>query len=326
MNLRCLALNVLILGTVPCATHTSVDASATPTPPPSTTYTYKTVGNLPIKLDVYRPNDDIVRPVAMWIHGGALIMGSRRDALPAVAELLLQAGFAVVSIDYRLAPETKLPEIIQDVDDAYAFVRVRGPSLFKVRTDKMAVIGASAGGYLALTLGFRANPRPAVLVSLYGYGDLVGDWYSKPSDFYRTTASLVSEADARRVVGREPLSDASLSLQRRYLFYFYTRQTGRWANEVAGWDPRADGAKFVPFMPIKNIAKTYPPPMLIHGDVDTDVPYEQAVMLDNELRLHSVTHELITIKNGDHFLRGGDPSAVSRAQEDAAKFVIRHMN
>ena len=323
MNLRRLAVAFLMLSMLREPTRASADAPAAPAAPSRTTYTYKTVGGLAIKLDVHRPNDDIVRPVAIWIDGGALIMGSRHDAMPAVAESLLRAGFAVVSIDYRLAPETTLPAIIKDVEDAYTFVRVQGPTLFKVRTDRMAVLGASAGGYLALTLGFRAEPRPAVLVSLYGYGDLVGDRYSQPSAFYRTTYPLVSEADARRVVGREPISDASLSPLRRYLFYFYTRRHGRWAHEVAGWDPRAETSRFAPFMPLGNIGKTYPPTLLIHGDADTDVPYEQAVMLDQALRSHAVPTEFITIRNADHFLRGGDPLVVAKAQEDAARFVIR---
>src|SRR6476620_5180914 len=41
------------------------------------TYTYKTVGELPIKADVYRLSGDDVRPVIVWIHGGALITGQR---------------------------------------------------------------------------------------------------------------------------------------------------------------------------------------------------------------------------------------------------------
>src|SRR5262249_39099980 len=41
------------------------------------TYTYKTVGDTKIEADVYRPNDATARPVLVWIHGGALIMGSR---------------------------------------------------------------------------------------------------------------------------------------------------------------------------------------------------------------------------------------------------------
>ena len=64
--------------------------------------------------------------------------------------------------------------------------------------------------------------------------------------------------------------------------------------------------------------------MLIHGDADTDVPYEQSVMMAKELQEHGVPHELITIKNGNHFLRGGDPTDAAKAYKDAVLFVTRH--
>ena len=84
-----------------------------------------------------------------------------------------------------------------------------------------------------------------------------------------------------------PIADASVRPLHRYLFYFYTRQSGLWPIEVTGLDPRTDANKFIPFMPIKNVTKSYPPTMLIHGDTDTDVPYE--------LQVHGVSHELVTI-------------------------------
>ncbi|MDA2937159.1 alpha/beta hydrolase fold domain-containing protein [Acidobacteria bacterium AH-259-A15] len=82
------------------------------------TYTYKTVSDLEIKLDVHRLDDDVVRPVVLWIHGGALING-HRGGMNRVKKMMLEAGYAIVSIDYRLAPETKLPAIIEDLEDAF---------------------------------------------------------------------------------------------------------------------------------------------------------------------------------------------------------------
>src|SRR2546425_3192621 len=72
------------------------------------TYTYKSVKDCKIQADVYRKSDGIVRPVIFWIHGGALIMGSRTGLHPDQLERYLKAGYTVISIDYRLAPETKL--------------------------------------------------------------------------------------------------------------------------------------------------------------------------------------------------------------------------
>ena len=70
--------------------------------------------------------------MVVWIHGGALIMGHRGGIDRALLGALTKAGYVVVSIDYRLAPETKLPAIVEDVQDACRWVRERGPKLFRV--------------------------------------------------------------------------------------------------------------------------------------------------------------------------------------------------
>src|SRR5438445_9150317 len=88
-------------------------ASAHPDAAPKT-YTFKTVGELPIKADVYRLPGDEVRPVIVWIHGGALISGTRVNGPNAEQrKRYLKAGYVIVAIDYRLAPETKLTGIIE---------------------------------------------------------------------------------------------------------------------------------------------------------------------------------------------------------------------
>ena len=148
------------------------------------TYTYKTVDEHEIPVDVYRYPGDDVRPALIWIHGGALIFGTRNWLPSAQLEKYLQAGYTVISIDYRLAPETKLAAIVEDITDAYAWVRANGPDLFKIDPDRIAVVGHSAGGYLTLMAGLRLRPRPKALVSFYGYGDITGPWYSRPDPFY----------------------------------------------------------------------------------------------------------------------------------------------
>jgi acetyl esterase/lipase len=138
------------------------------------TFIYKNADGCEIKADLFGGAAVPPKPVAVWIHGGALISGSRRlSASCLVLESLLNAGFAVFSIDYRLAPETKLPEIIEDVRHAFRWLRSRGTSL-KVNTDRLVVCGSSAGGYLTLMTGFCVDPRPKALVSYWGYGDIIG--------------------------------------------------------------------------------------------------------------------------------------------------------
>src|SRR4051812_13739373 len=90
------------------------------------TFTYKKAGACEIKADVYRATQGKDRPVAVWIHGGALIMGDRRGIDRTFLSRLVESGYTVVSIDYRLAPETKLAAILDDVRDAFAWIRGAG--------------------------------------------------------------------------------------------------------------------------------------------------------------------------------------------------------
>jgi acetyl esterase/lipase len=86
--------------------------------PTKKTFTYKTVKKLAIKADVYREGDEKKRPVVVWIHGGALINGHREQVPARLKGDALKAGYVFVSIDYRLAPESKLPDVVADVADA----------------------------------------------------------------------------------------------------------------------------------------------------------------------------------------------------------------
>ena len=60
----------------------------------------------------------------MYLHGGALIAGNRGMMYDEVADLLTNNGYSIVSIDYRLAPETKLPFIIEHIEDAWRWLHI----------------------------------------------------------------------------------------------------------------------------------------------------------------------------------------------------------
>ena len=289
------------------------------------TFTYKTVGKLAIKADLHRADDDKTRPVVVWIHGGALINGHRAGISRRVKSMMLGAGYAILSIDYRLAPETKLPAIITDIEDAFAWLHKNGKKRLNIDTSRVAVMGGSAGGYLTLTAGFRAKPRPTVLVPFWGYGDLIGDWYSKPSPHKRHHRIKLSKANAWKQVSGPPVSDSRNRKGNGGAFYQYCRQHGTWPKAVSGWDPHKETKKFVPYMPVRNVTKDYPPTLLIHGTKDTDVPYEQSAMMAVELKRNGVEHQLISIENGEHGLGGGDPKKIAAAYRAALAFVNRHM-
>ena len=289
------------------------------------TYTYKRVGSLEIKADVYRDNDRSVRPAVVWIHGGALIMGGREGIDGRVKKMFLDAGYVIISIDYRLAPETKLPVIIEDIEDAFRWIREWGPRLFGIDGGRIAVLGGSAGGYLTLVTGYRVRPRPTVLVSFWGYGDLIGDWYSTPSSHPRHQKSKMSESDARMQVSGPPVANAEDRNGDGGAFYQFCRQKGIWPQEVSGWDPHEDAKKFAPYMPLANVTPDYPPTLLIHGTKDTDVPYAQSVMMAEQFKKHGIDHELITIEDAEHGLSGGDPQRIAEAYQRAFRFVHQRM-
>lgn len=285
------------------------------------TAVYKTVGDLAIKADVYRPSGNEVLPVVVWIHGGALINGHRQGISGRVRKYAMKRGVVLVSIDYRLAPETKLPAIIEDVEDAFRWIRGPGAREFKLDPNRIVVTGGSAGGYLTLVTGYRVQPAPQGLVSFWGYGDLVGPWYSSPSKHPRHNQTKPTRDVAWKQVSGPPVADARQRKGNGGLFYVYCRQTGLWPKNVSGWDPHTEPERFFPYMPVKNVTKDWPPTLMIHGTADTDVPFEQSKMMAREFAKHEVDYTLVPIESGEHGLGGGDPEKIEQAYQQMEEFL-----
>lgn len=108
---------------------------------------------LPIRL--YAPSNERL-PVLLYFHGGGFTIGSiaTHDTLCRV--LVQKAGCAVVSVDYRLAPEYRFPTAHNDAWDAFAFVARQGATL-GLDAARMAVAGDSAGGTLAAACAIQAR-------------------------------------------------------------------------------------------------------------------------------------------------------------------------
>jgi acetyl esterase/lipase len=291
------------------------------------TYTYKTADKVPVRVDVYRADDERKRPVVVWIHGGALIVGSRADVPRRLLDLCRREGFVLVSLDYRLAPEVKLPAVIDDIKDAFRWLHEKGPQLLHLDPDRVVVTGGSAGGYLTLMTGCCVKPRPRALVAFWGYGDVDGAWYTRPSEHYRKHAALVSKDEAYKGVGARVLTgtEGGEEQKARGRFYLYLRQNGLWTREVTGLDPDKDRRQLDPYCPVRNVAADYPPTLLIHGTEDTDVPYELSAAMAKELARKRVPHELVTVKGAGHGLAGGDKQLVDEAHAKALAFIRRHL-
>jgi acetyl esterase/lipase len=297
-----------------------------------TTHTFKSVGNCQIHVDVYEGVGPGARPTIVWLHGGALMFGNRSMIHPVQAAVYVNAGYTVIAADYLLAPETKLPEIFRDVQDAIAWARSEGSRLFNLDPTRLAIIGHSAGGYLALLAGSYVRPRPQALAAFYGYGDILGPWYSTPSAYY-CQQPQVSEIEAAAAVGETEISESPRNdsavrdpAPDRGRFYLYCRQRGCWPQAATGLDPRDDYDAMLPFCPVRHVAADHPPTLLLHGDEDTDVPYEQSVMMARALADAHITHRLLTIPGGAHgFDAGmGDP-VVAAAFADVLEFLTQHV-
>ncbi|MBV7505500.1 alpha/beta hydrolase [Bacillus sp. sid0103] len=260
------------------------------------TLIYKKDAHYKIKADFYQTKNLNNSPVVVYIHGGGLIWGSREDIDEEMISLYTNNGFSLFSIDYRLAPESKLSNILEDVQDALLWLESEGQNQFSIDPKKIGVVGGSAGGFLALFTGtFKYKPR--AIVSFYGYGDISTTWAIHPSNFY-CKKEMIPNSLAKMLVTDEIITEASI--EKRYLIYLHARQQGVWVQEITGKDPVINKEEILKFCPLHNITTDFPPTLLLHGTKDTDVPYEQSVFMRAALIKKEVETKLITIPNGEH--------------------------
>ncbi len=297
-----------------------------PKPLTKTTYVYKKVGDVEVQADVYRPEGTTPRPVVVWIHGGALIVGSRSQVPKNILELCTKEELIFVSIDYRLAPEVKLPEIATDLKDAFRWLHEQGPKLFQADTSHIVVTGGSAGGFLTMLSGAIVQPKPQALLAYWGYGDIDNKWAMSASTHHGMNTPEENKAALAAVSQGKVFtnSDDPAVQKGRGLYYRGLRQTGAWSREVTGIDAAKEPGKLDPYCPVKLITKDYPPIMMIHGTADTDVPYSCSSDMAVELKKHGVPHELLTIPNAEHGLRDGDPQLVAKANARALEYILQH--
>lgn len=259
------------------------------------TVLYKSVNNCDIQGD-FHPTSTKNAPIVLFIHGGGLTWGTRADMKKEQIEFYTENGYNVFTIDYRLAPEVKIPNIINDIRDAVDWVLQDGHKQLDYDPTRVVVVGSSAGGYLALNTGVFEN-RPKAIISFYGYGDILGKWYLEPSKHFMKQPK-VPEKLVKQLIRSEPISSAPI--EERYAIYLHSRQQGNWHKYVTGLDPIVYREHLLSFCPIEHIDEYYPPTLLIHGDQDEDVPYEESVQMHEALKAKGVSTELVTIPRGKH--------------------------
>ena len=120
--------------------------------------TYARYGDRTLEMDIYRPTEvwgDL--PAIVCIHGGGWQKGSKINHRN-VAQALAARGFVTASISYRLSGEAQFPAHIQDCKAAVRFLRANAKE-YGIDSDKIGVIGHSAGGHLAALLGTSAGVK-----------------------------------------------------------------------------------------------------------------------------------------------------------------------
>lgn len=105
---------------------------------------------------LYKPTTSGLHGALLYLHGGGFVSGSAQRDDPAVRDLALSLGIVVLSVDYRLAPETSFPGALEDANDALAWLHENAGTLAIDRA-RIAVRGNSAGGGLAASLALRAR-------------------------------------------------------------------------------------------------------------------------------------------------------------------------
>ncbi len=98
-------------------------------------------------LDIYVKKDvTTLQPTIVNIHGGGWVYGSK-EIYQFYCMSLAERGFTVVNINYRLAPETRFPGAVEDINAALTFIENNGKDFF-IDKDRLILIGDSAGGQL----------------------------------------------------------------------------------------------------------------------------------------------------------------------------------
>jgi acetyl esterase/lipase len=235
-------------------------------------------------VDIWLPADTTEpMPLVIYVHGGAFRMGDSSMAGGKV-EPLLEAGFAVASVNYRLSGEALFPAAIQDVKAAVRFLRANATT-YGYDPDRFAAWGESAGGNLVALLGTTSGQDTFLDDPALGNADVssdvqaVVDWFG-PTDF----GLMDTQAAEPGNTCTDPEShDPASSPESAYL--------GAAVQTVLDLVAQANPITYVA------TATTLPPFSIAHGDDDCNVPYQQSQILADALS--AAGHEVdLTILSG----------------------------
>jgi acetyl esterase/lipase len=253
---------------------------------------YVTDGGERQQLDIYLPanyRETEKLPVLVWIHGGAWQHGSKKD-MP--GKQFVDKGYACVSINYRLAPQSAFPAQIEDCRSAIRWVRANATK-YNFDPNRIGAWGASAGGHLSSLLG--TSPH----IKQFDVGENLDQSSAVLAvcDIFGPTDLIVFEklgfvADKDGVFGR--LLGGSITDK----------------HDLA-----------VLASPMFHITKDCPPFLILHGTRDMVVPLFQSTRFYDALKKEGIEAEII-IKDG----AGHDESiATPEMLEKVASFFDKYV-
>jgi acetyl esterase/lipase len=264
------------------------------------TYTFANVENRALQLDAYLPSDVVAGDGGagvIVVHGGSWNAGERND-FPQWNHWLSREGFAVFDIDYRISPQPNWQTATGDVKCAVLWVKQHAAE-FHISPDRLAVLGRSAGGHLAL---------------LAAYANDDDDDAALPASC--SSANNV-DAGAPMIAGVAKIpKDASV----RAVAAFYAPTDLLWAYDnpanqrvldgpakirnFVGGDPRASSEiqqRYQEASPVAHVsAQRTPPTLLVHGGHDQLVRRENMDRLEAKLKEAGVAHQTLFVPYAQH--------------------------
>ena len=258
---------------------------------PPETATYARPGGEELKLDVWRPPDDSSgspvaerdRPAVVVVHGGGWRSGNRGE-FPEWNAWLAQKGYLVFDIDYRLSA-SNWQEAPADVACAVGWVK-ENANRYGVDPGRVALMGRSAGGHLALLAAYTwgpAAPTPGC------------------------EAPGTRDTGVAAVAAFYPPTDLARLSRQGYLGGI---------DRFLGGAPGAVPGRYRLLSPVSRVDPGDPPTFLAHGGDDDIVPPEESEHLAGRLREAGVPHRLVELPWANHtfdFSWGGWGSQITRS-------------
>jgi acetyl esterase/lipase len=265
---------------------------------------YARVGGEKLELDLYLPAGAASGgvPLVIWIHGGGWRKGSRAG-IADKAGPLLEAGFALASIDYRLTDAARFPAQIRDCLAAVRFLRANAAK-YGLDPDRFGVWGASAGGHLAALVGtaagvaeFDQGPNAGVSARVQA----VCDWFG-PADLVKLQAQM----------GAKPGMDHQGA----------DSPEGKLVGGPLDKEPFRTRA--VEASPVTYIDGSAPPFLIMHGDKDQLIPLAQSQGLHQALVAKGIDSTFETVEGAGHGFEVS-PAEARRLVERVIAFFEKHL-